>query len=63
MKDLDKNLKALKYDQRMVDWNLSQDLLSKQELETYLKSLPDSIQNSEKLTLEDEGEYSNGRDH
>ena len=41
MSDLPEMLKKLKYDKRMLNWNLRQKLLTKEEYDKYLKSLED----------------------
>ena len=42
------------FDTRMVEWNLKHEVISKDGLEKYLKSLPDDSQNGESLHIEDE---------
>lgn len=49
---LDKGLKNLKYDVRLTEYNLANGTLTKQELEAYLKQLPDSANMAESLNLE-----------
>jgi hypothetical protein len=55
---LDKALKALKFDARMLEFNVNNGVISKEELKAHLDSLPDSGANSEKLNIEE-----NGRSH
>jgi len=49
---LAESLKKLKYDKRMLDWNLKQKLLTKTEYEKHLSSLEDisHLKAEEKLT-------------
>lgn len=51
--DLHKALESLKYDTRMKDWVVKQGLISKEELQKFLQSLPDSANDCEEVTLED----------
>lgn len=41
MSDLPEMLKRLKYDNRMVNWNLRQNILTEKEYQKHLKSLKD----------------------
>ena len=41
MSDLPATLKKLKYDKRMINWNLRQKLLTKQEYQKHLEGLED----------------------
>ena len=41
MSDLLNNLKKLKYDKRMINWNLKQKVITKEEYEKHLKGLED----------------------
>ena len=41
MSDLSKKLKELKYDKRMLNWNLRQKLLTEEEYQKHLDSLKD----------------------
>ncbi len=50
---LDKALKSLKYDVRMIEFYLKQGLLNEAEYKEYLKQLPDCANNSETLALSD----------
>jgi len=56
---LDKAMKNLKFDARMIEFNLRTGTLTKEELQKHLSQLPDSANNSAKLDLDDE---SNGED-
>lgn len=42
---LDKAMKNLKFDKRMTEWYINNGQLSKEELEAYLKTLPDMAHN------------------
>ncbi len=55
--DINKALETMKYDVRMIDWNLNQGLLKPNELTQQLASLPDSKPQAEEVTLEDIEEY------
>jgi hypothetical protein len=50
---LDKALKALKFDARMLEFNVDNGVITKDELKAHLASLPDSGNNSEKLNIEE----------
>lgn len=50
---LDKDLKALKYDSRLKDWNLRNGVINKEEYDNYLKELPDLSNNAVQIDLED----------
>lgn len=64
MVDLGKCLDNLKFDHRMVDWNVRQGTLSKDEWKKHVSSLPDLANQSEKLNFEFETDGSgNGRYH
>ena len=58
MSDLPEMLKKLKYDKRMLNWNLRQKLLTEEEYRKHLKSLKDisHLINDKKITEDDEGE-------
>lgn len=49
---LDKSLKTLKYDIRMIEFNYKQGIITEAEYKQYLSQLTDIAQNSEKLDLE-----------
>ena len=42
MSELADSLKELKYDKRMINWNLRQKIITKEEYEKYLAGLEDS---------------------
>ena len=42
------------FDSRMVEWNLKHEIITKDGLDKYLKSLPDDSANSEELHIQDE---------
>lgn len=58
---LDKALKALKFDARMLEFNVNNGVISKEELKAHLDSLQDSGNNCEKLNIE-EGRGSSSED-
>ena len=41
MSELAENLQKLKYDKRMINWNLRRKLITKEEYEKHLKGLED----------------------
>lgn len=60
MSDLPDMLKKLKYDKRMINWNLRQKLLTKEEYKKHLSKLKDlSHLKAENKSEEDKGEKSN----
>jgi hypothetical protein len=44
----------LDFDIRMVEWNLKHEVIDKDQLKQYLKSLPDEESNATQLSLEGE---------
>jgi len=42
---LDKAMKNLKFDKRLIEWYINNGQLTKEELEAYLKTLPDMAHN------------------
>lgn len=56
--ELHEALQMVKYDTRLIDWNLKQGLINKDEYDRHLKALPDSTDRSQTLDLE--VEYGNG---
>lgn len=56
--ELHEALQMVKYDTRLIDWNLKQGLINKDDYDKHLKALPDSTDRSQTLDLE--VEYSNG---
>lgn len=56
---LDKAIKNLKFDKRMVEWNLNNGLLTKEEYEKYVQQLPDLKEQVNLLDLEAETEDTN----
>ena len=56
MSDLPEMLKKLKYDKRMINWNLRQKLLTEEEYQKHLASLEDlSRFKAENSSEEDKG--------
>jgi hypothetical protein len=51
---LDQAMKKLKFDSRMIEHNLNNGSITREEYEAHLKSLPDSQVQAAALTLEDE---------
>ena len=60
---LDKAMQNLKYDSRLVEYNVRTGQLSKEELAKYMASLPDSAANSEKLNIEENSDRSESSAH
>ncbi|MCB0392672.1 MAG: hypothetical protein KDD58_15385 [Bdellovibrionales bacterium] len=54
MRHLDTALENLKFDSRMIDWNIKNGLLTQEELKAHLDSLKDTAANSESLEIEEE---------
>lgn len=54
MKDLDKALENLKFDKRMLDWNLNNGVLDPSELNAHKQNLKDLSANSAPLELADD---------
>ncbi|MBK7844354.1 MAG: hypothetical protein IPJ71_11760 [Bdellovibrionales bacterium] len=63
MGNLRKSLDKLKFDQRMVDWNYTEGLLTKEEYRKHLESLPDMAHKAVELTLEEEANGADGDSH
>jgi len=55
MRGLHIALKKMKYDSRMLDWNIKNGKLTDDELKTHLNSLEDLSSECENITLDDEG--------
>ncbi len=51
---LKKEIENLKFDKRMIDWNISRNLLTQDELKKYLGELPDSSHNLASLELNED---------
>jgi len=60
MSDLPEMLKRLKYDKRMVNWNLRQKLITEKEYEKHLASLKDLSHLKSESPIEEEVEESKG---
>ena len=50
---LNKAMQNMKYDVRMIEFNLSNNQMTNDELKTHLQGLPDCAANSAPITLED----------
>lgn len=48
---LSKELEKLKYDKRLLEWNVERGHVSKADLKSYLDSLPDLAANTEQFSL------------
>jgi hypothetical protein len=46
----------LAYDNRMIEWNLKHEKLSREQLKSHLAGLPDDAANSETMKLDEEGD-------
>lgn len=55
---LDESMKALKFDARMIEYNLSHGIITKEEYEAYLKSLPDDSAKAMPLRIEETADSS-----
>lgn len=60
---LDKSLKALKYDVRMIEFYLKSGIVSEAEYNEYLKQLADSSNNSETLAINNDNQSSEDTQH
>lgn len=52
MKNLDKALENLKFDKRMTNWNMSNNVLTEEELKQHLANLQDLSAKAVEVTLE-----------
>lgn len=50
---LNKSMEKMKFDHRLLDLNLRLGLITQEEYDKYVVSLPDSAENSEKINIED----------
>jgi hypothetical protein len=57
---LDKAMKNLKYDSRLLEHNLTTGIISKEEYDKFMKQLPDLSNQSEKLEIDEKRSSSNG---
>ncbi|MBX3019039.1 MAG: hypothetical protein KF767_14220 [Bdellovibrionaceae bacterium] len=48
----------IKFDSRMIDWNLSRGIITKEEYEKHLASLPDLSAQAEKIELDETSDSS-----
>jgi len=60
---LDKAMLNLKYDSRLVEYNVRTGQLSKEDLAKHLANLPDSSANCEKLNIEENSDRSDSNSH
>ena len=51
-----KSTETKEFDSRMVEWNLKHNVITREQLKSYLNSLPDEAANSEPLKIDDSGE-------
>jgi hypothetical protein len=49
---IEKNLQKMRFDVRLAEWNLSNQKITKQELQNHLESLPDESDKAEKFVIE-----------
>lgn len=54
---LEKAMKDLKFDARMIEINLNTGRITKEELKKHLETLPDSTDNSEALEIEEKNDH------
>ena len=54
MFNLNKSNEEMKFDSRMIDWNLKSGLITQQEYEAHLQQLADESANATHFTLEEE---------
>ncbi len=48
------NVNPFEFDSRMMEWNLKHNTITKEQLNTYLASLPDDAANAEALEIKEE---------
>lgn len=60
--DLHEALTQAKFDRRLIEWHINQGLISKADVDAFLKSLPDVSAQSIPLDLTVE-DYANGNGH
>ena len=59
---LDKAMKNLKYDSRLLEHNLSTGIITKEEYDKFMKQLPDLSTQSEKLEIDEKRSNGAGGD-
>jgi hypothetical protein len=59
---LDKAMKNLKFDKRLIEWYVNNGQLSKEELKAHLESLPDMAHNVE-LVSKDDDHHDKSQEH
>ena len=52
--ELDKNLSLLTFDKRMIEWNLTQKLISPHDVKKHLESLKDASDSCEPMKGEED---------
>ena len=57
MKNLDKALDSLKFDSRMVEWNVQNGVITNEQLQTHLSQLKDMSPQIEKLEFNEDSLY------
>ncbi|HMN70116.1 MAG TPA: hypothetical protein PKC28_16375 [Bdellovibrionales bacterium] len=57
MVDLQKAMDGLLHDTRMKEWVMKQGLITREELQKHLQSLPDSKDDCVEVTLEDKPDF------
>ncbi|MDZ4678246.1 MAG: hypothetical protein SGI74_12145 [Oligoflexia bacterium] len=53
---MSKTMTPPEFDSRMVEWNLKHNVITKDQLKTFLSSLTDESENSQLLQIDDEDE-------
>ncbi|MBK9323625.1 MAG: hypothetical protein IPM97_11900 [Bdellovibrionaceae bacterium] len=59
---LDKAMKNLKFDKRLIEWHVNNGQLSQEELKAYLASLPDMGHNIA-MNVPEDGQGENKQEH
>jgi hypothetical protein len=54
------NVKIFEFDSRVVEWNIQQGKVTKEQLAQYLKNLPDDGGNSEAMNINDDNHSADG---
>ena len=60
---LDKSMQTLKFDSRLVEYNLRSGQLTNEELAKHLASLPDLSHNCEKIDIDENGDRQDSESH
>ena len=62
MSSFQKAINIIKFDKRLIEWNLRNGYLNEAEYEEYLKKLPDLSASTQKVDFEDQDDIENDDD-